>query len=341
MTLSFRSPASCVLVCLLATLPSSANAQRRGGDPEPIPPIALRAGTADAVVKGAPYSADAITTQTQILGDGTRIERAVTAKVYRDGMGRLRREQTVLGLASLAPAADGQRVITIMDPVERVTITLDERTRTARRLPGIGLQLTSPGAGLQLNNGAVFYFRQNDGKSGAFATRRLERATPFTDDSLLLGDAADALRQLNDRLNRTAAEAQGRGGRGAAGARDRSVVTQLGTRQMEGLTVTGRRMTETIPTGEIGNDRPIEIVDEVWESSQLQVVVSLRHSDPRTGTLEYRLASVVLGEPPADLFTVPPGYTLNDAAPRPPVAAPVPPGARGGGGRGGRSGGPQ
>jgi hypothetical protein len=132
-------------------------------------------------------------------------------------------------------------------------------------------------------------------------------------------------------------EVQARGGRGArtGGA---GTTTQLGTRQMEGLTVTGRRTTETIPAGEIGNDRPIAISDEVWESAALQVVVSLRHADPRTGTLEYRLSNVVLGEPPADLFAVPSDYTVVEA-PRVPTLAPAVPGQRGGGGRGGRAGG--
>jgi hypothetical protein len=337
MTPLFRSlVVPCLVACVVAASPAPAAAQRRGGDPVPIPPISLPTTAAtDAVVKGAPYAADAITTQTQVLEDGTRIERTVTAKVYRDGVGRLRREQTVLGLASLAPAADGQRVITIIDPIERVTITLDERTRTARKIPNLGYQL-------QLEKEPVFFGR-GDGLTLGLSVRRLERATPFPNEPRLEA-GADDLRRLLDQLNQVSA--QGRGGRGARSgsppADNRSTTTQLGTRQMEGVTVTGRRTTQTIPAGEIGNDRPILITDEVWESAALQVVVSLRHSDPRTGTLEYRLANVVLGEPPADLFTVPPGYTVNEA-PRLPTAPrdPLAPGARGGGGggRGGRSGG--
>src|SRR5262249_42833764 len=71
--------------------------------------------------------------------------------------------------------------------------------------------------------------------------------------------------------------------------------TTLGTRQMEGLTVTGRTTTQTIPVGTVGNDRPIVITDETWESPDLQVVVLSRHVDPRTGTIEYRLANVRRG----------------------------------------------
>jgi hypothetical protein len=338
----------CISACALATIPATAAAQRRGGDPVPIPPIALSTPTADAVVKGAPYSADAITTQTQILGDGTKIERTVSAKVYRDGVGRLRREQTVLGLASLAPAADGQRVVTIIDPVERVTITLDERTRTARRVPNQGYQL-------QLRLEPTWYVRQGVGVE-YFGARRLEFARVVLDEppgirlrqglDAQVGPAVEDLRRLSALLEGLPLEVQARGGRSTAVPRDRGSISQLGTRQMEGLTVTGRRTTQTIPTGEIGNDRPIEITDEVWESAQLQVVVSLRHSDPRTGTLEYRLSNVVLGEPAADLFTVPSDYAVVEA-PRAPALAPAAPGTReggarsGGGGRGGRTGGQQ
>jgi hypothetical protein len=136
----------------------------------------------------------------------------------------------------------------------------------------------------------------------------------------------------------------------------------LGTRQMEGLTVTGRRTTQTIAAGEVGNDRPIGIVDETWESPDLQVVISSRHVDPRTGTVDYRLANVRRGEPPADLFVVPTGYTVvgtaasaaylavlppaapappaspalppNPPAPAPPALTPFAPGARSGSARG-------
>jgi hypothetical protein len=54
------------------------------------------------VVRGAPYSGEGITTTTQTLADGTRIERTVRARFYRDGEGRTRREQTILGMGPLA-----------------------------------------------------------------------------------------------------------------------------------------------------------------------------------------------------------------------------------------------
>jgi hypothetical protein len=87
------------------------------------------------IVRGAPYSADASTTVTQILGDGTRINRTVTAKLFRDSEGRVRREQTILGLAAVDPANEARTIVTIVDPVARVTYVLDSRRHRARRTP--------------------------------------------------------------------------------------------------------------------------------------------------------------------------------------------------------------
>jgi hypothetical protein len=112
---------------------------------------------------------------------------------------------------------------------------------------------------------------------------------------------------------------------------------QLGTRQIEGIKATGRRTTTVIPAGRIGNDRPIQIIDEQWESPELNLLLSSRFSDPRTGVVEYRLTNISRTEPRADLFAVPAGYTevANTPGGRgAPAAQP-----QGGGGRGGRRGG--
>ena len=97
----------------------------------------------------------------------------------------------------------------------------------------------------------------------------------------------------------------------------------LGTRQIEGVKATGRRSTIVIPAGRIGNDRAIQIVEEQWDSPELNMVMSSRFSDPRTGVVEYRLTNVSRTEPRADLFVVPADYTVTEAN---------------GGGRGGRGG---
>jgi hypothetical protein len=98
----------------------------------------------------------------------------------------------------------------------------------------------------------------------------------------------------------------------------------LGTRQIEGVKATGRRQTIVIPAGRIGNDRQIQITEEQWESPELNMLISSRFSDPRTGVVEYRMTNVTRSEPRSDLFIVPSDYTVIEAN---------------GGARGGRAGG--
>src|SRR4029077_1899856 len=55
----------------------------------------------EKATKGAPYSADIVIESSQTLADGTHISRKTGGKVYRDGEGRVRREDeqtfTVMG----------------------------------------------------------------------------------------------------------------------------------------------------------------------------------------------------------------------------------------------------
>jgi membrane-associated protease RseP (regulator of RpoE activity) len=84
----------------------------------------------------------------------------------------------------------------------------------------------------------------------------------------------------------------------------------LGHQTMEGLDTQGMRITATIDTGVIGNDRPIQIVTERWYSSDLQTNVKMTHSDPRNGQETLQLTGISRAEPAPDLFQVPAGYQL-------------------------------
>jgi hypothetical protein len=299
-----RSVRVCLRVCLIGALPAIAFAQGRQANPpgatsnpadlarelERFYAAQTRAPSPAAtdvltgpVVTDAPFSADSTTTVTQTLGDGTRIEQSTTAKFFRDRMGRVRREQTILGLGALNNGGNTQTITVDPDPGDGTAYTLDPMTRTARRVPRVAiignLQV------LRTNTGVV---------------------------SLQTGGAG----------GRTA-------GPGPGG--NRPTEESLGTRQFESVKAIGRKTTTVIPTGQIGNDRPIEITDERWESPELKMLVYSRTSDPRTGVVEYRLTNINRAEPPADLFMIPSDYTVNQPA------APVP-GARGRGGREGGAG---
>lgn len=85
---------------------------------------------------------------------------------------------------------------------------------------------------------------------------------------------------------------------------------QLGTRRFSGLETIGRRITINRPFGTANDTAPILITEERWESPELKLLIYSISSDPRTGTIEYRLTNIRRAEPPAELFTIPDDYTI-------------------------------
>src|SRR5688572_25871498 len=138
------SGALAALACVALTVDVSAQ-RGRGAAPGPqgrtggpaAPAAALSIADdplSGPIVTNAPFSADAVTTVTQVLSDGTRIEQTTTAKFYRDSAGRVRSEQTVLGLGALDPNSQPRTTITVTpDPNTRATYTLDPSAKTARQ----------------------------------------------------------------------------------------------------------------------------------------------------------------------------------------------------------------
>ena len=89
------------------------------------------------VVKGAPYSAIAVTEFVQKFADGNQILRRNEAAYYRDSEGRTRVEQKLNTIGKWSAAGDAPRFIMIGDPVSGEYYDLDPRTRTA--VKNIGL----------------------------------------------------------------------------------------------------------------------------------------------------------------------------------------------------------
>lgn len=98
----------------------------------------------------------------------------------------------------------------------------------------------------------------------------------------------------------------------------------LGTQTIDGVVAEGTRTTHTIPAGQIGNVKPLQVVSERWYSADLQIVLKSTRTDPRFGTTTYTVTNVQRTEPAATLFTVPADYTVET-------------GGRGHGGPGGRA----
>ena len=86
---------------------------------------------------------------------------------------------------------------------------------------------------------------------------------------------------------------------------------QLGTKSILGLSAQGTRVTRTIPAGQIGNAKPISVVTERWVSTDLQIPLSMTHSDPMMGNMTSTVTSISRGEPDASLFQVPSDYKVE------------------------------
>ena len=86
----------------------------------------------------------------------------------------------------------------------------------------------------------------------------------------------------------------------------------LGRQDFGGVEAEGEKTVVTIAAGEIGNERPIEIVSERWYSPELQIVVMSKNFDPRFGENTYRLINIDRTEPARSLFEVPAGYRTEE-----------------------------
>jgi hypothetical protein len=84
----------------------------------------------------------------------------------------------------------------------------------------------------------------------------------------------------------------------------------LGTQLIGGIQAEGTRTTHTIPAGQIGNEKAIQVVVERWYSPDLQMDILIKRNDPRGGTSVFQVTNVVRSEPDASLFQVPSDYTV-------------------------------
>jgi hypothetical protein len=97
-------------------------------------------------------------------------------------------------------------------------------------------------------------------------------------------------------------------------------VENLGMKTLQGVDTVGTRQTTTIKTGEMGNDRPIQIVLEYWHSPRLGFNLLSSRSDPRIGTQTFAITELDTAEPDPQLFSVPDGYQVVDQQTSPPIS---------------------
>jgi hypothetical protein len=255
-------------------------------------------------ITGKPYSARAITESTRTLADGNRITQHNETVIYRDSAGRTRREQILSGVGQWH-AEQPVTLIDIHDPVADKSYVLDPAARTAREIRRFQMAFAHAQT-VDLGNGDV---------GASYATAPAGALPPplpaGSSVTVIRGDGREDVQVFTPAAAGTFAVAPFP--EGTTGMYEPA--EDLGEQVLEGLLVEGSRMTDTIPAGVIGNERPIEIVTERWYSKDIDAMVLQRFSDPRVGETTYRLVNVVLGEPSPDLFQVPQGYEIEASEP--------------------------
>ncbi|HUD99849.1 MAG TPA: hypothetical protein VMR62_09770 [Bryobacteraceae bacterium] len=236
--------------------------------------ITARLGLLGQTVKGAPYSADGATETTQTLADGTHINHQENYGIYRDGDGRVRRES-------------GDQVW-ISDPVANVSYVLDTKQQTARKLS----------LSISLKKGPEELAHEMKLKAEAKASGPIWFSTGAVGGGMVVGGPTMGGPMTGTAISTDAAPKP----------------EALGKQEMEGVEVEGTRTTTLIPQGQIGNDRPLQIVHERWESPELHVTIYSKHTDPMMGEIVERLTNVRRGEPDPALFQVPVGYKMESMA---------------------------
>jgi len=103
------------------------------------------------------------------------------------------------------------------------------------------------------------------------------------------------------------------------------VKEDLGTQTINGVVARGTRTTQTIPAGKIGNDRPIQVVNERWYSNDLQTLVKSTNNDPRFGETDYELTNIERSAPAASLFQIPSDYKVEQGGKALFFSGPYPP----------------
>lgn len=342
----------------IAAVAGSALAQQ---PPPPPKAVTELLASSEKIVKGAPFSAEAVSESLQVLADGNRIFRTSTNRMFRDSSGRFRREGISNPGTAFGAYFEMQPTILILDPVNGFKYFLNLETKTARkymlRLPraatpvgGKFFTYSAPGSlttatpGVQ--GGQVTATTaapaQAEANAAAAAKKSREEYARAAESYTRAGDTAKA--ELDRLKTTTVFKTHSPGSEAFAGFgntaivglgyKTESKVEELGTRNIEGVDAEGTRTITTIPAGAIGNERPIDIVYERWYSKDLEMIISSKHSDPRFGDQTYKLINIVRADPELTLFTLPGDFklladvkaTVNLAMPKPPVPLTAPAG---------------
>jgi hypothetical protein len=85
----------------------------------------------------------------------------------------------------------------------------------------------------------------------------------------------------------------------------------LGSNVVDNVAVKGTLYTIQISPKDSHADRPLSKTHEMWVSDEMKLVMKQTWEDPRNGEKVVELRDFKGGEPPAELFRVPAGYTVQ------------------------------
>lgn len=290
--------------------------------------IAEVASGSERVVKGAPFSAEAVSESVQTLADGNRIVRSSTSKLYRSGDGRFRRESSGASGGMLGSFYELQNGISILDPVVGYRYYLNPGSKTVKSIVLNSISDTFASGKIQAalaeKSEALKKVQteldaaQVSGKLQAELNRAQAsgKLSPETEQNVRVAveHAVEAVRAIPAIPPLPPVPFSFVFENGFAKDSANTRTESLGIQNIEGVDAEGTRTTTTIEAGKIGNERPIEIVYERWYSKDLQLVVMSKHSDPRHGEQTYRLTNINRSEPNPSLFSLPADYKIQSGA---------------------------
>lgn len=229
-------------------------------------------------VKDQPYQAQATTEIQQTLADGSHIVQTTTATVARDSEGRTVRIQKLSAIgpwrSAAAPEGNSTTLTSIFDPVAKMHIDYTSDTKVAHELP-LPPELPSGGAATMM-------------------AREIATGSPDA-------PGPNVMFSVKTRTGAPAVDKE----------ETNAKTESLGTKSIEGVQVSGTRVTNTIPAGAIGNDKDIVVTRETWYSPDLKLVIQSTQNDPRFGETTYSLTNIQRNEPDETLFQIPTGYKIE------------------------------
>ena len=221
---------------------------------------------------GQPFSADTVDETDNFLADGNHIHRETHGRVFRDSQGRTRTETEMERFGT--GSAPLVRIM-IIDPVEGRFIMLDPKNKTA--------------------------MISSSGKSGV-------NSEPVTPKSMAKpGQNMSPVASSAPGLSAAVGQVRG----GLIGVSKRST-EDLGTKTIDGFTVSGIRFLYTTPAGARGNDQPMTSSNERWFSPDLKMALLTTSESPESGKHVHKLLNIQTGDPDPLLFQVPADFTVKE-----------------------------